>query len=114
MGCGSWCVYYKDRNKFVAMCLYCPDYDKNPIQRKNLGEADIFKLADDLYDKKTEKPVAPKKGSKTETCPRCGLPTLIYIEKANKFECMNKYCPNRKPPTISEDLTDYFKHSHDD
>jgi hypothetical protein len=96
-----------------GICLFCNN-NMNPITpRKNLGEEDIFKLADNLYDKKIEKPITPK-GSKTETCPRCGLPTLIYIEKAKKFECMNKYCPNRKPPTISEDLTDYFKHSHDD
>ncbi|HEX9897180.1 MAG TPA: hypothetical protein VGA85_05940 [Dehalococcoidales bacterium] len=114
MGCGSWCVYYKDRNKSVAMCRYCPDYDKNSTPRKNLAEADIFKLADGLYTtKKIEKPVAPKKGSKSETCPRCGLPTLMYNEVAKKFECINPYCPNRKP-NLSQDLTDYFSHSHDD
>jgi len=48
-----------------------------------------------------------------ETCPRCGLPTLWYNEKAKKYECLNTYCPNRKP-NLSQDLTDYFSHSHDD
>jgi hypothetical protein len=97
-----------------GICLFCNN-NMNPITPlKNLGEADIFKLADGLHEtKKIEKPVAPKKDSKLETCPRCGLPTLWYNDKSKKFECLNTYCPNRKP-NLSQDLTDYFSHSHDD
>jgi hypothetical protein len=107
MSCGSWCAYYKDRDKSTAMCKYCPDYDKHTTKpNQALGGIDIYKLADGLEIKHpTEPPVALNKDSKLETCPKCGLPTLMYNERDKKLECINTWCPNRKPPSISDYLT---------
>jgi hypothetical protein len=61
MGCGSWCAYYKDRNKSVAMCRYCPDYDKDSAKpRQGSGNLGIRKLAYGLDKKIKNGPVHDK------------------------------------------------------
>jgi ribosomal protein L37E len=97
-----------------GVCSIC-GYNMYPTpSRKDLGMVDIYKLAEGL-EKKTEieKPAELKKDSKLETCPRCGQQSLMYNKFAKKMECLNKYCPNLKP-SLSKDITEYFRHSHDD
>jgi hypothetical protein len=60
----------------------------NPTKpRKDSGKVDIFKLAKGLAKgQKDDKPEELRKGSKLETCPRCGLQTLWYNKRDKKFE----------------------------
>ncbi len=111
MSCGSWCAYFKDRDKSTAMCKYCPDYDKRSNEpNQELGEVDAFKLAKGLEDKyPLEPPIELNKNSKLNNCPKCGLPTLMYNHRSKKFECINKWCPNREPPSVSKFLTDNLR-----
>lgn len=97
------------------ICLNCGQNMNPKKPRKDLGKVDSSKLANGLAKRrKDDKPEELRKGSKLETCPRCGLQTLWYNKQAKKFECLNPYCPKRHPPTMSEYLTDYFLHSHEE
>jgi DNA-directed RNA polymerase subunit M/transcription elongation factor TFIIS len=111
MSCGSWCVYYKDRNNRVAMCKYCPYYDAGSTKpHQELEKTDTYKLAHGLARKRKDEPPAKlNKDSKLEICPKCGLQTLWYNNQDKKFECMNKWCPKREPPDASNYLTKNIK-----
>lgn len=105
------CGGYEWVNEVCKFCGYTPK--TKPAM--GLGNVDIFKLADGLSEKqKVDKPANLIKESKGEICPKCGLQTLFFIKSSNKFECLNQYCPKRNPPTLTEELNDYFLHSHEE
>ncbi len=98
-----------------GICKFCGYMPKAEPAQGGLGMVDVFKLAEGLAAKeKRDKPVEIDKSSKLRICPKCGLQTLMYNKFANKDECLNKYCPKRNRPTLSEELNDYFLHSHEE
>ncbi len=106
------CGGYEWVNEVCKFCGYTP---KSIQSRYDLEKVDAFKLADGLTAKqKDDKPIELAKGSKLGICPKCGLQTLMYNKYAKTFECLNRYCPKRNPQTLSEDLNDYFLHSHEE
>ena len=117
MGCGSWCVYYRDRNKSVAMCRYCPDYDNDSVKpRQGLGNIGTNKLADSLtINRKIEppaklnadKPKQENKSSKGHWCPVCKQCSVYQF--GNHWECLNVKGGVHDTRPLSEGLTEDTK-----
>ncbi len=87
--------------------------EETPKPRFELEKVDTEKMADELAKRDTSTPEPLPPNSKlVDTCPKCGLPSLFYNERDRVYECLNKWCPRKTPPTVSQSLTDYFLHSH--
>lgn len=91
MGCGSWCVYYRDRDKLAkgGVCTNCSDYEGKRA-RFDLGKIDIFRLGKLLREKQEKE----KRGKipKLSDCPYCYEHSLFYNLVDDKFECLNLKC----------------------
>ena len=117
MGCGSWCAYYKDRNKSVAMCRYCPDYDKNSVKPRQVsGNLGISKSADGSTNKRniesptefnSDIPQRDSKSSKGRWCFVCKQYSVYHF--GDHWECLNVKGGIHDTRSASQKLTEDTK-----
>jgi len=103
MGCGAWCVYYRDRGKTSA-CTNCSNYIYNSKPKSSLGPVDPFRLAKLLKEKKEKE--RRDKIPRLSDCPRCLKPSLFYNSIDDTFECLNLECSIHNIP-ITADTEEY-------
>ncbi len=88
LGCGSWCVYFRDKG---SVCHTCPNWLGYPTPRNTLGIVDPFKLAEGLARKKEQQ---RREAIPTlDVCPQCDKSSLFYDRIHDHFECLNLECP---------------------
>jgi hypothetical protein len=113
MSCGSWCAYYKDRNKSVAMCKYCPDYDKDSIKPRQLGNLGTSKSNDSFISSRKIKPSMeddkpyPENKGKGRWCPVCKQYSIYQFD--DHWECLNVKSGVHDTRSASQYLTEETK-----
>ncbi len=96
MSCGSWCVYYRDRDT-AAICKHCSNYEGPRARaRVELGKIDPFRLAKMLAEKQEKE--RRSKIPKLSDCPNCHKHSLFYNSVDDAFECLNPKCQTSTAP----------------
>ena len=97
MGCGSWCVYYKDRNK-VGICNNCSSYE-GKRSRFELASIDLNKLHTIAIRNVMQK--IKNSIPRLSECLHCQQHSLFYNSINDNFECLSIACAFNKKPILS-------------